>query len=145
MAEIDHRREFRKRWLGWSSPNEPGLGSDNGAPDLFVVLPEGDFLVPVEIKVLSRFKDSKLFPRTVRPAQIEWCRSVREAGVPYMLLIGCPTGAIYSVDGKHLPKWKDGYIIGGNARLIHPHPSGLTERFTWHVRAAKKFVMRAKP
>lgn len=113
--ENNHKRTFMDNFLGWARKVEPTLGTDEGMPDLLVVAEELGYIVPVEFKK-GEFKNGLLKTERVRPSQIECARQLRSIGVPVMLVVGVPSGALFIIDGELLPFWKKGF----NAAVVQP-------------------------
>lgn len=85
MRENQFREWVRRRWKGWISSYEPRRGSTIGIPDLQIIV--CGIIVPIELKV-GTVVDGELFCHDIRPAQIQWHRSLREAGARSFFLVG---------------------------------------------------------
>lgn len=110
-------RDF-KRWcrniLGrWNCAIEPALGADLGVPDLMVL--RGGLLLPIELKV-GEIVDGRLFPRKVRPDQIQFMEGLMRAGGECCFVVGVYDGewkgfGTRNCRARNLSTWKKGFDI----------------------------------
>ena len=69
ILERDVKRDFLKRWDGWSDAFEPARGSGTGYPDCQIVIARANVIVPIEFKRGAIVKGN-LTVEEIRPAQI---------------------------------------------------------------------------
>lgn len=125
-SEQDFKNWFRSKYR-WSMCVEPALGTGDGMPDVCVLPGPGEPLKLVECKI-GHFVDGTLYPRKIRPAQINWHRKFMEAGGQSNFVVGVwyegqwePYRLMLS-SWKQLRPWRHGYRDG----LIFPWRFPLT-------------------
>jgi hypothetical protein len=98
--EIFFKNGFLKSFGTWHTKVEPGIGSDVGAADVFMLDREPSpwcrSIIPVEFKIGEFRPDhggGAIFCRPVRPAQMEWHRKFAETGLHSFFMIGIETPA----------------------------------------------------
>ena len=110
-AELEFKRYVRKHWPHWSCAYEPGIGGNDGYPDLQLMCPKTLKLLPVELKV-GEFDGTRVFPRHVRGTQTVWHHEFAKAGGRSVLLVGVRSGSdwvAYAFPGTHCEIWREGY------------------------------------
>ena len=135
-TEVDFKSWFMKSWAPhWSEAYEPRGGTGMGLPDVQVLINE--VLLPLELKI-GMEHDAILFPRDVRPAQIEWHRRFAAAGGNSAMLVGLPVDnkrryRVRIVNGTNLNTWAKGYDWTSAPELHYPITSSLAGWFLYGV------------
>lgn len=128
MKELDVKRSFRALWPGWVGAYEIAFGGDIGAPDLQVLVGKLPHVLPIELKRGWMRSSGVVVPDRVRAAQVGWHRDFIKAGGRSILLIGVANSPfdneLYVVQGKDIPRWASGFIVGKEAWRINPIPVG---------------------
>jgi hypothetical protein len=112
--ELDFKRFVRGKWPHWSCAYEPGIGSNGGYPDLQLMEPKTNRLLPVELKV-GGLKDHLVITKEVRPAQVVWHHNFHRAGGRAVLLVGVRDKRGnwdgFAYPGHWAEHWREGYKI----------------------------------
>lgn len=113
-SELDFKRKCRKAWEpNWSEAYEPGTGSGRGYPDLQFLDPTDLQLFPIELKVVNKQDQARIWPRDVQPAQNVWHYNFRQAGGRSVILIGDKSSGSwvgYAFWGHWAEFHKEGYL-----------------------------------
>ncbi len=117
-SERELQTWFKANWHGWVSQFHPGLGSDLGCPDLFVLLNSGN-VTPVELKIGSLNGEGRLYTKEIRPSQIRWHSGLAMAGGISLIVCGIWSGdrwRVFGINGADASKWdEDGFLVGSEA------------------------------
>jgi len=112
-TEDDFSHAVRDAFDGWTNRLEKGRGTQEGLPDLCILLPSG--LEMAELKVGSLI-DGVLWTEEVRPSQIAWHRELADHGGRSFFLVGVWCGdhwRAFAFDGISARYWETtGYKVG---------------------------------
>lgn len=116
MNEDDFSKFLRVNFKGWIERVEIARGMHPGYPDISALLAQGMF--NIELKV-GTTKNGTLWPKEVRPSQIQWHKRLADEGGSSFFLVGVADGKswkAYAFDGVLARFWDTvGYKIGEQA------------------------------
>lgn len=142
--EAQFKKWLRDNWLGWIESYEPRRGSGVGIPDIQIEFDQR--LWPIELKV-GDIAEGRLYPREVRPDQINWHRRLADRGVVTYFLV-----AVYGLKGldyvfgigpEEIREWKQGYDLD-EVKSFRTHKAQFSRDLRSHLRILRSLTPQIK-